>query len=110
MLMLLNYVYLWLSDAVCSDEVTHRLKGKTVMNERERAEGIRHCKWVDQVIENAPWIITEEFLRQHCVLVLQLLSFIFNRLTTLPKMRLLMQLVKVATSTVTSKKRVFSCP
>ncbi|XP_024396852.1 choline-phosphate cytidylyltransferase 2 isoform X1 [Physcomitrium patens] len=49
----------------CSDALTHMHKGKTVMNEAERYESLRHCKWVDEVIENAPWVITEEFLEKH---------------------------------------------
>lgn len=31
----------------------------------ERAECVRHCKWVDEVIEDAPWIVTQEFIDKH---------------------------------------------
>ncbi|KAN0023883.1 hypothetical protein ACTFIV_008272 [Dictyostelium citrinum] len=50
---------------VCNDEITHKLKGKTVMNGEERAESLRHCRWVDEVVENAPWVVTQEFIDQH---------------------------------------------
>ncbi|KAG0504308.1 hypothetical protein M758_10G065300 [Ceratodon purpureus] len=49
----------------CSDVLTHKHKGKTVMNEAERYESLRHCKWVDEVVQDAPWVITEEFLDKH---------------------------------------------
>uniref|UniRef100_A0A2N9EL97 choline-phosphate cytidylyltransferase n=1 Tax=Fagus sylvatica TaxID=28930 RepID=A0A2N9EL97_FAGSY len=49
----------------CSDEITHKYKGKTVMTEDERYESLRHCKWVDEVIPDAPWVITQEFLDKH---------------------------------------------
>ncbi|KAF6262004.1 hypothetical protein COO60DRAFT_703437 [Scenedesmus sp. NREL 46B-D3] len=50
---------------VCSDAVTHRYKGKTVMTEDERYESVRHCKWVDEVLKDAPWVINGEFLEKH---------------------------------------------
>ena len=31
----------------------------------DRCENIRHCKWADEVIPEAPWIITPEFLEKH---------------------------------------------
>ncbi|KAJ3078196.1 hypothetical protein HK102_004670, partial [Quaeritorhiza haematococci] len=50
---------------VCNDEITHKMKGKTVMTDKERVEAVRHCKWVDEVIENAPWVIDQAFLDEH---------------------------------------------
>ncbi|KAJ6912234.1 hypothetical protein NC651_014808 [Populus alba x Populus x berolinensis] len=49
----------------CNDEITHKYKGKTVMTEEERYESLRHCKWVDEVIPGAPWVIDQEFLDKH---------------------------------------------
>lgn len=37
-------------------------KGPTVMTYAERREMLRHIKWVDEVCDNAPWKITEEFM------------------------------------------------
>ncbi|KAH8506969.1 hypothetical protein H0E87_013694 [Populus deltoides] len=49
----------------CNDEITHKYKGKTVMTDEERYESLRHCKWVDEVIPGAPWVIDQEFLDKH---------------------------------------------
>ncbi|XP_030543908.1 choline-phosphate cytidylyltransferase 2 [Rhodamnia argentea] len=49
----------------CNDEITHKFKGKTVMTAEERYESLRHCKWVDEVIPDAPWVVTKEFLDKH---------------------------------------------
>lgn len=50
---------------VTGDTETHRRKGLTVLTGQERAETLRHCKWVDEVIPNCPWIVTAEFLEEH---------------------------------------------
>jgi len=49
----------------CSDRITHKYKGKTVMTESERYESLRHCRWVDEIVRDAPWVITPEFLEKH---------------------------------------------
>ncbi len=48
-----------------SDEDTHSKKGLTVLTDVQRCETLNHCKWVDEVIPNAPWCVTPEFLKEH---------------------------------------------
>ncbi|TLD22520.1 hypothetical protein E2P81_ATG07713 [Venturia nashicola] len=52
---------------VTGDYETHKRKGLTVLSGKERAESVRHCKWVDEVIEDCPWIIADapEFMEKH---------------------------------------------
>lgn len=50
---------------VTGDRETHMRKGLTVLSGAERAETVRHCKWVDEVIEDCPWIVDPEFLEEH---------------------------------------------
>ena len=74
--MVYNYLQLFIfpdtdiikcSFTVTSDALTHKLKGKTVCSERERYDAVRHCRYVDEVLEDAPWTITPEFLEEHQV-------------------------------------------
>lgn len=50
---------------VPSDKITHKLKGLTVLSDKQRCETLRHCKWVDEVIPDAPWCVTPKFLEEH---------------------------------------------
>jgi len=50
---------------VCNDELTHEKKGKTVMNEEERYNALRHCRYVDEIVRDQPWFLSDEFLEFH---------------------------------------------
>ncbi|KAG7485071.1 choline-phosphate cytidylyltransferase B-like [Solea senegalensis] len=50
---------------VCSDELTHQFKGYTVMTEDERYDALTHCRYIDEVVRDAPWTLTTEFLKKH---------------------------------------------
>jgi choline-phosphate cytidylyltransferase len=52
---------------VCNDQDTKLYKRTTIMSNAERCETLRHIKWVDQIIPNSPWIITEEFMATHLI-------------------------------------------
>lgn len=64
--LLRSFLSVWLQ-SVCSDELTHKYKGYTVMTEDERYDALRHCRYVDEVLRDAPWTLTTEFLKKHKV-------------------------------------------
>jgi len=49
----------------CNDKLTHSHKGKTVMTDLERYEALRHCRYVDEVVIDAPWTLDNNFLDLH---------------------------------------------
>ena len=48
-----------------SDIETHKRKGLTVLTDQQRIETLQHCRWVDEVIPNAPWCVNTDFLLKH---------------------------------------------
>jgi len=54
----------------CNDDLTRRYKGKTVMNQDERYESLRHCKCVNhQQIPPLPLLIAERSFFLHSVII-----------------------------------------
>ncbi|CAG9312110.1 unnamed protein product [Blepharisma stoltei] len=60
-----KFPYVYLVVGVTGDEDTIKYKGKVIMNEYERSETVKHCKWADEVICPSPWVTTVEFLDKH---------------------------------------------
>jgi ethanolamine-phosphate cytidylyltransferase len=50
---------------VHSDEEITKHKGPPVFTEQERYKMVRAIKWVDQVVENAPYVTTLETLEKY---------------------------------------------
>lgn len=50
---------------IARDEDCLKYKRLPILTQEERARSVRACKYVDEVIENAPWVITQEFLDTH---------------------------------------------
>lgn len=59
------FPHVYLIVGVSGDKETIEKKGKIVMDENERSEILKHCKWVDEVIMPCPWVITVDFLRKN---------------------------------------------
>jgi len=49
---------------VCSDELVKQHKSRTVMTHAERCEAVRHCRWVDEVVQEAPWVLDAAFIEK----------------------------------------------
>merc|ERR1712130_547785 len=50
---------------VCDDVMTNKYKGRTVMDHQMRCESMSHVKWVNEVVPEAPWWLTDEFLDKY---------------------------------------------
>mmetsp|Transcript_20274 Transcript_20274/g.34879 ORF Transcript_20274/g.34879 Transcript_20274/m.34879 type:complete len:415 (-) Transcript_20274:704-1948(-) len=48
---------------VCSDAEILKHKGPPVMNEEERYMQVESCKWVDEIVTDVPYEVSEEYLQ-----------------------------------------------
>lgn len=57
----------WLIVGVLSDDTTASYKRRPIMTLAERVAVIEACKYVDEVIPDAPFRVTEAFLDKHAI-------------------------------------------
>lgn len=50
---------------VCSDELVREYKGEVVLDHATRCGTVAACRWVDEVVPEAPWVINAEFIEAH---------------------------------------------
>jgi cytidyltransferase-like protein len=55
----------WLIVGVLSDDVVARYKRRPITTLEERVTVVRACRYVDQVVPDAPDVVTMDFVREH---------------------------------------------
>ncbi|KAL7420244.1 choline-phosphate cytidylyltransferase [Cryptotrichosporon argae] len=50
---------------VCSDTLCAASKSAPSMTHAERCEAVRHCRWVDEVLPDAPWVVDQAWLDKY---------------------------------------------
>ncbi|KIY47668.1 hypothetical protein FISHEDRAFT_44903 [Fistulina hepatica ATCC 64428] len=58
----LSFPSVYLLVGVNSDELVKQYKARTIMTHAERLEAVRHCRWVDEEVADAPWVIDQQFI------------------------------------------------
>ncbi|KAJ7115550.1 cholinephosphate cytidylyltransferase [Mycena crocata] len=58
----LAFPSVYLLVGVNSDEQVREHKARGIMTHAERLEAARHCRWVDEIVADAPWIIDQAFI------------------------------------------------
>ncbi|KAJ6520636.1 cholinephosphate cytidylyltransferase [Mycena vulgaris] len=58
----LSFPSVYLLVGVNSDEQVRDHKARGIMTHAERLEAARHCRWVDEIVAEAPWIIDKAFI------------------------------------------------
>ena len=57
----------WLVVGVLSDDTAASYKRRPIMTLAERVAVIESCRYVDEVIEDAPFRVTDDFLDEHAI-------------------------------------------
>jgi choline-phosphate cytidylyltransferase len=62
----LAFPSVYLTVGVFSDDLcrTYQSQNPTKILHAERCEVVRHCRWVDEVLPDAPWTMDDQFMLQ----------------------------------------------
>ncbi|KAF9478247.1 Nucleotidylyl transferase [Pholiota conissans] len=63
----LAFPSVYLIVGVFSDDLLQQNNVKATWPEFERLELVRHCRWVDEVIKDAPWEVTAKFMQEKSI-------------------------------------------
>lgn len=55
---------MYLIVGVFSDDLLQQNNAKAAWPEIERLELVRHCRWVDEVVKDAPWEVSVQFMKE----------------------------------------------
>jgi choline-phosphate cytidylyltransferase len=61
----LSFQSVYLIVGVVSSAACAAHKNEPVMTSQERYASVRNCRWVDEVVEDAPWVITQELIDRY---------------------------------------------
>jgi choline-phosphate cytidylyltransferase len=61
----LSFTNVHLLVGVCSDDLCAEHKSAPAMTHAERCEGVKHCRWADEVVPDAPWQIDQDFIDRY---------------------------------------------
>jgi choline-phosphate cytidylyltransferase len=61
----LSFPYVHLLVGVVSDQLCADFKSAPAMTHAERCEGVRHCRWADEILPDAPWVVDQAWLEKH---------------------------------------------
>ena len=103
----------WLIVGPLSDEVASAYKRKPIKNLAERVAVVEACRYVDEVLPNAPYRITTEFLDEHRISVVvhgddispETLEEVFGPVSAAGKLRLVRYTAGISTTDLIRRVR-----
>lgn len=60
----LSFPNVYLIVGVASSAMCEEHKNRPILESAERCEALRNCRWVDEVLEDAPWVIEPTLLEK----------------------------------------------